>query len=70
MHSTKLTSKAGQLNGSTSFGAKTSMAIETEILTASHTMKLTALAAGDMLESRLVMPRAIKAPGITTVAAP
>ena len=29
-----------------------------------------ALTAGDMLESLLVMPRAIKAPGTTAVAAP
>ena len=70
MHSTKLTSKAGQLSGSTSFGASTNMAIETKILTATHTMKLTALAPGDMLESLLVMPRAIKAPGSTATSAP
>ena len=69
MHNTRPTSKAGQLKGCTSFDASASMAIETAILTASHNMKLTALAAGDMLESRLVMPRAIKAPGTTTVAA-
>ena len=70
MHNTKLTSKAGQLSGSTSLGASTSMATETKILTATHTMKLTALAPGDTLESLLVMPRAIKAPGTTAVAAP
>jgi hypothetical protein len=40
------------------------------ILTISHNMKLTALAPGDTLDRRLVMPRAIKAPGTTTVAAP
>ena len=33
-------------------------------------MKLTADAPGAMLDSLLVMPRAIKAPGTTTVAAP
>jgi hypothetical protein len=33
-------------------------------------MKLTALALGDVLLSLLVMPRAIKAPGTTTVTAP
>jgi hypothetical protein len=70
MHSTKPTSNAGQLRGCTSFGASTSMATETAILTVSHNMKLTAPTPGDMLESRLVMPRAIKAPGTTTVAAP
>ena len=70
MHSTKPTSKAGQLRGCTSFGASISMAIETAIFTISHNMKLTALLPGDMLVSRLVMPRAIKAPGNTTVAAP
>jgi len=46
------------------------MTTETAILTISHNMKLTALLPGDMLEIRLVMPRAIKAPGTTTVAAP
>lgn len=70
MHSTMPTSNAGQLRGCTSFGASTSMATETPILTTSHNMKLTALLPGDMLENRLVMPRAIKAPGTTTVAAP
>ena len=70
MHSTIATSKAGQLRGCTSFGASASMATETAIFTNSHNMKLTALAPGDMLLSRLVMPRAIKAPGTTTVAAP
>ena len=70
MHSTIPASKASQLKGCTSLGATISMAIETAILTISHNMKLTALAPGDMLLSRLVMPRAIKAPGTTTVAAP
>jgi len=70
MHNTKLTSKAGQLSGSTSFGASTNMATETKILTAIHTMKLTALALGDTLESLLVMPRAIKAPGSIATSAP
>jgi hypothetical protein len=46
------------------------MAIETPNFTDSHVMKLMALTPGDMLESRLVMPRAIKAPGTTTAAAP
>lgn len=46
------------------------MPTETAILTNSHNMKLTALTPGDMLDSRLVMPRAIKAPGKTTTAAP
>ncbi len=70
MHSTRATSSAGQLRDCTSFGASISMATETAILTASHNMKLTALAPAFMLLSRLVMPRAIKAPGTTTVAAP
>jgi hypothetical protein len=56
--------------GCTSFGASISIATETPILTISHNMKLTALAPGDTLDRRLVMPRAIKAPGTTTVAAP
>ena len=46
------------------------MATETPILPNSHNMKLTADTPGAMLVSRLVMPRAIKAPGTTTVAAP
>ena len=70
MHTTRPTSNAGQLSGCTSFGASISMATETPIFTDSHNMKLTALTPGDMLDSRLVMPRAIKAPGTTTAAAP
>ena len=70
MHNTIPTSKAGQDRLCTSFGARTSIAIEAPILTISHNMKLTALTPGDMLLKRLVMPRAIKAPGRTTVAAP
>ncbi len=66
MQRTKPASNAGQLNPCTSFGASISMAIETAILTISHNMKLTALAPGDMLLRRLVMPRAISAPGTTT----
>ena len=70
MHSTRPTSNAGQLKPCTSLGASTSMATETAILTNSHNMKLTALLPGPTLESLLVMPRAIKAAGTTTVAAP
>jgi len=69
MHNTKPASKASQLRGCTIFGASTSIATDTPILTISHNMKLTALAPGDTLERRLVMPRAIKAPGTTTVIA-
>ena len=47
-----------------------SMSTDTAIFTNSHDMKLTALLMGDMLESELVMPRAIRAAGNTTVAAP
>jgi hypothetical protein len=47
-----------------------SNATDTEIFTNSHNMKLTALAPGFMLDSRLVMPRAIRAAGTTTTAAP
>ena len=70
MHSTSATSKAGQLKCGTNLGAPISSATETAIFTISHDMKLTADTPGDMLVSRLVMPRAIKAPGTTTVAAP
>ena len=70
MHRTTPTSIAGKLRFGTSFGASASMTTETAILTISHNMKLTALLPGDMLESLLVMPRAIKAPGTTTAAAP
>ena len=70
MHSTIPTSNAGQLSGCTSLGASISMATETPIFVISQNMKLTALAPGDVLVIRLVMPRAIKAPGTTTVAAP
>lgn len=70
MHNTKLTSNMGQLRGCTIFGARNSISTETAILTDSHNMKLTALTPGDMLLIRLLMPRAIKAPGTTTTAAP
>lgn len=70
MHNTRLTSIAGQLSGCTILGARTSISTETTILTDSHNMKLTALAPGDMLLIRLLIPRAIKAPGTTTTAAP
>jgi len=70
MHNTSPTSNAGQLKGCTRVGASKSMAIDTPIFTNCHTRKLTALAPGDVLLSLLVMPRAIKAPGNTTVAAP
>ncbi len=70
MHSTIVASNAGQLRGCTSFDASISMATETAIFTTLHDMTLTALAPGDTLLSRLVMPRAIRAPGTTTTAAP
>ena len=70
MHTTRVTSKAGQLRPGTTLGASISMATETAILPNSHNMTLTAETAGAKLEIRLVMPRAIKAPGTTTVAAP
>lgn len=70
MHTTSATSKAGQLNDCTSFGASTSITTETEIFSNSHNMKLTALTPGDTLEKRLVMPRAMRAEGPTTTAAP
>ncbi len=70
MQTTRLTSNAGQLNGCTIFGANASISTETAIFTISHNMKLTALAPGDTLLIRLLMPRAIKAPGTTTTAAP
>ena len=70
MHSTKPISSAGQTSGWTTRLATNNIATETNILTVDHNSTLTALAAGDMLESRLVMPRAIKAPGTTTTAAP
>ena len=70
MHNTRPTSSAGQLKACTIFGASISMATETTIFTNVHNMTLTALLAGDMLLSLLVMPRAIRAPGTTTVAAP
>ena len=40
------------------------------VFTISHNMKLTAPTPGDMRDRGLVMPRAIKAPGTTTVNAP
>ena len=46
------------------------MVTETPIFANSHNMKLTADTPGARLLSRLVMPRAIKAPGTTTTPAP
>lgn len=70
MHTTRPTNRAGHTSGCTILPATTNIASETPIFTISHNMKLTADAPGAMLESLLVMPRAIKAPGKTTVAAP
>ena len=70
MHNTSAASNAGQLRGCTSLGASISMATEAPIFVDSHNMKLTAPLAGDTLLSRLVMPRAINAPGRATMAAP
>jgi hypothetical protein len=67
---TKAASKAGQLSAGPSLDAKASMETETPILPNSHNMKLTAETLGDRLESRLVIPRAIKALGTTAQAAP
>jgi hypothetical protein len=68
MHSTIVASNAGQLRGCTSFGASISMAIETPNFT--MLQNKTALAPGDTLVRGLLIPRAIKAPGNTTTAAP
>lgn len=70
MHSTIVASNAGQLRGCISFGASISMAIETPNFTMLQTITPTALAPGDTLVRGLVIPRAIKAPGTTTTAAP
>ena len=70
MHNTNVASNAGQIRGCTSLGASISMATEAMIFVDSHNMKLTAPLTGDTLLSRLVMPRAIKAPGRATIAAP
>ena len=70
MQTAKHTSRAGQLKGCRICGASMSMTTETPIFRISHNMKLTALWPGDMLENRLVMPRAIKAPGTTATPAP
>ncbi len=70
MHTTSPTSKAGHTKGCTILLATTNIASDTPILTNSHNMKLTADAPGAMLDNLLVMPRAIKAAGNTTVAAP
>ena len=67
MHTTRPTSRAGHTSGCTTRPATTSIASDTPIFTISHNMKLTADAPGAMLESLLVMPRAIKAPGTTTL---
>ena len=69
-HTARPINRAGQLSGCTICGANASISTETPILTASHNMKLTALPAADTLLSRLLRPRAIKAPGTTTAQAP
>ena len=70
MHTTSANNSAGQFRGCTTLGANTNISTDTPILTVLHNMTLTALLPGDKLESGLVMPRAIKAPGTTVVAAP
>ena len=70
MHSTRPSNNAGHTSGCTTRFAMTSITTETNILTVAHNITLTALAPGDVLLIGLVMPRAIKAPGTTTVAAP
>ena len=70
MQTNRVTSMTGQLKGCRICGASISKTTETAIFTISHNMKLTALLPGDLLENRLVMPRAIKAPGTTATTAP
>ena len=70
MHSTKVASNTGQLKGCTSFGASISMTIETPIFTVLHSITLKVLLPTDRLDTLLVMPRAIKAPGSTATSAP
>jgi hypothetical protein len=66
----KEASNAGQLKAEPSLDAMLNISTETPILPNSHNMKLTAETLGDRLESRLVIPRAIKALGTTAQAAP
>ena len=70
MQSTIDASKAGQMTPGTIRAASTSMATESAIFANAHHSMLTALTTGDNDESRLVAPRAISAPGTTTIAAP
>ena len=70
MHSTIVTSIAGQTRPGTMRGATMSMTIAAPILTNPHHNMLTALTIGEIELIRLVAPRAIKAPGSATTAAP
>jgi len=70
MHNTIDASSAGQTTPGTIRVASTSIATESATLTSSHHSMLAALIAGDNDESLLVAPRAIKAPGTATTAAP
>ena len=68
MHTTIATSKAGQLRFGTTFAAITNMAIATPNFSISQNMKPAADATAPFVPR--VIPRAIKALGITVAAAP
>lgn len=70
MHNTSATSKAGQFKGWTTLGASTSISTDAPIFNVAQNITLAALVTGDTLAIGLVVPRAIKAPGTTTTAAP
>src|SRR6478609_4769800 len=63
-------SSTGQTTPGTIRDASTSIATEAAIFTNPQPIMLTVLTTGDSDESGLVAPRAIKAPGTTTTAAP
>src|SRR5712672_3575334 len=72
MHTTIVTSNAGQLKPGTTLGAAHSMATAAPIFMSSQNMKLNAAAVATpgVLPRPLVMPRANSALGSTTAAAP
>ncbi len=70
MHTTSVASIAGQLSPGTIRGASASILTAAAHFAIAQTIMLTMLASGEMALSLLVAPRAIKAPGNATTAAP
>ena len=70
MHTTSAVSITGQLKPGTTRDAPASIASDTSIFTTPQAIMLAVLTSGEIELSRLVAPRAIKAPGRPTTAVP